>query len=121
MKNQSLSKTKQQALPMSEHEIQNAIIKYLKDRGYYCMRLNSGNKGKFYGQPAGTPDLMVFKPVEFDGKKYQEVNLLFIEVKAPGKKPTAIQIVKMQELEEYSAKCIVAHSVEELEERLKSS
>lgn len=42
-----------------------------------------------------------------------------VEVKAPGKKPTAIQEAKHKDLRRAGAIIIVAHSVEELEEELK--
>jgi hypothetical protein len=42
--------------------------------------------------------------------------LYFIEVKKPGKEPELAQVMKMNELEEKGAFCLVAHSVEEVQE-----
>lgn len=88
------------------------------------MRLNSGRipmtdyRGKqrmIWMGEKGTPDLMAFrKPYVFD-KKYRLVQLLFIEVKRPGKKPTFNQEQMMKLLEEKGARCIVATGIEDLE------
>ncbi len=100
----------------TEKGIQQAIENYLKYKGYYTMRLNSGKflvgKTMVRGQERGTPDLMAFNRALQSGL----VHLLFIEVKRPGKHPTYLQEQKMKELETYGARCIVAHSVSELEE-----
>lgn len=74
------------------------------------MRLNSGaiqtvNGMRVRLSEAGTPDILAIK----------QGRIVFIEVKRPGNKPTERQIAKMKILEEYGAKCIVAHSVDELE------
>jgi hypothetical protein len=101
---------------VSEKDIQDTIRDYLRLKGWYVMRLNSGsyNLGKSFvrGVDAGTPDLMAFSPFS----DVSAVKLFFIEVKVPGKNPSTIQISKMDELEEYGAICIVAHSVEEVKE-----
>lgn len=106
----------------TEHQIQTQIINYLRIKGYYVMRLNSGKyavgEGRdrrfVMGQDAGTPDLMAFK----DHTMKDFVELLFIEVKRPGKKATSLQEAKMRELTDYGARCIVATSVEDLKEKL---
>ncbi len=71
---------------------------------------------------AGTPDIMAFKMVSVTTMIRPEHQLtveslrpLFIEVKRPGKKPTPLQQMKMEELESFGARCLVAHSVEEVE------
>lgn len=112
-------------LKLSEHEIQNLIIEYLRRKKWYVIRLNSGTmtkeyKGKKYfirGQAAGTPDLMAFKEFETLPTDQQSsyIELLFIEVKSAIGRPTAIQTAKMKELEEYGAKCIVATCIEDLQ------
>lgn len=125
----------------TEHQIQTQIINYLRINGYYVMRLNSGKyavgEGRdrrfVMGQDAGTPDLMAFKALEIPilGKHIPEgidavinkiavstIFVLFIEVKRPGKKATSLQEVKMRELTDYGARCIVATSVEDLKEKL---
>lgn len=123
-------------LKISEHQLQTQLMQYLRSIGYYVMRLNSGKfsvgEGRFKrfinGQDAGTPDLLAFKL--FEGMhdigdthpriECNEVKLLFVEVKVPGNKPTSLQTAKMEELTEYGAKCITAHSLEELIEKLNS-
>ena len=119
-------------IKVSEHQLQTEIMNYLKYKGWYVMRLNSGaiqatnrygNKHMMRLAPAGTPDLMAFKKALF-GVNVEDVepipyvgpSLYFIEVKVEGNKPTLLQTVKMQELEEYGAKCLVIHSLEELQE-----
>lgn len=97
-----------------EKTIQTECINYLRAKGYYVQRMNSGGfkvagAGRDYfitGNATGTPDIMAFKA----GRIY------FFEVKRPGKKATKIQMLKMQELEEYGAECHVIHSLDELQD-----
>ena len=109
----------------TEHQIQTAIIQYLRHKGFYVQRMNSGKyamgEGRsrrfIHGVDAGTPDIMAFKETWIGPKEAQmkAVDLLFIEVKRPGNKPTALQKAKMEELEEHGAKCYVATSVEDIQ------
>ncbi|HEX9060883.1 MAG TPA: VRR-NUC domain-containing protein [Clostridia bacterium] len=109
---------------LSEHQIQSQIIQYLHSKGWHIERMNSGAmrqrdlRGKMYIirlHEAGTPDLMAFKTLyDNDGGRIG-ARLLFIEVKVPGNKPTRLQELKMQQLHEKGATCIIAHSVEEVE------
>ncbi len=103
-----------------EHQIQTTLIHYLRIKGFYVLRLNSGKfsvgEGRqrrfINGQEAGTPDLLALRqegPSEEVSKQ-----ILFIEVKRPGKKPTLLQKAKMKELESYGATCIVATCIEDL-------
>src|SRR4051794_11766832 len=96
---------------LTEHQIQTQIIGYLKYRGYYTQRMNSGMLPMGEGRSrrlirmnrAGTPDIMAFQPnmVALDGViKGRVVKLLFIEVKRPGNKATPLQTEVMKELEE---------------------
>lgn len=116
---------------MLEKHIQQQLIHYLKLKGYYVQRMNSGammahstKTGKNYRvrmADVGTPDIMAFKRFEFEdgyGCATSDMNLLFIEVKQPGKKPTVLQSLKMKELESFGARCLVIHSIEELESQL---
>lgn len=127
----TLNKTRKttRALQPTEHQIQTSIVNYLRATGWYVMRLNSGKysvgEGRsrrfINGQEKGTPDLMAFRQQDFI-KQYIDsaaTYLLFIEVKRPGNKPTLAQEMKMKELEEYGAKCIVATNIESLVEGLK--
>ncbi len=103
----------------SEHEIQNAVIAYLTLKNFYIIRLNAGSyktkTGYVQGVKAGTPDVMAFKKDTARGY-YGSVRLYFLEIKKPGKKATKIQEERMKELEAKGAKCLVIHSVSELEE-----
>lgn len=104
----------------SESQIQTQIINFLRYRGYYVQRMNSGamrdrNNRLVRMARAGTPDIMAFRQ---RGNRFRFVELLFIEVKVPGNKPTPLQQAVMEELEEHGARCIVAHSVEEVEEAI---
>lgn len=126
-------------LPVTENDVKAVCIDYLRKRGYYVQRLNSGKtripytKKVKYGKQvfdvpteryinmseAGTPDLMAFKkskcdPAEIAANYQYAVELIFIECKRPGNKPTELQLNKMQELELYGAKCITAWDVNDL-------
>lgn len=120
---------KRMKLKASEHQIQTMLMHYLQAKGWYVMRLNSGkfavgegsNRRFINGQEAGTPDLMAFKDIEYKcgHDTHVQTDLVFVEVKTPqNPKPTDIQERKMHELEEHGARCIVAHSLEELQEQL---
>lgn len=106
----------------TETQIMNAIIGLLRYRGFYVQRMNSGalrdkRNRLIRMNRAGTPDVMAFKGGcvhHFE----DHVHLLFIEVKVPGNKPTPLQAEVMKELEEHGARCLVAHSVEEVEEAI---
>jgi len=93
-----------------ERAIQASIIEYLRWRGYYVQRLNSGGMRDARHNlvtlsAAGTPDVLAIK----DGRA------LFVEVKRPGKRPTARQEAMMETLRSYGAHCLVATSVEDLQ------
>ena len=110
-------------LQPTEHQTQQLIMNYLRMKGWYVMRLNSGkysvgegrNRRFIMGQEAGTPDLLCFKD-NFYGKGQDGlVSVCFIEVKAGKNKPTALQTAKMEELEQYGARCIVAYGIEDIQ------
>lgn len=117
-------------LPLpSEHQIQTDIMTFLILKGWYVMRLNSGiipsaTKGKMIRlMPAGTPDIMAFKNIVTQASSVHhlmtnQLDLIFIEVKKEGKKATPIQEETMRSLEKYGARCLVAHSVAEVEKFL---
>lgn len=123
---------KQQLPNLTEHQIQTLLINYLQAKGWYVMRLNSGkysvgegrSKRFIMGQEAGTPDIVAFRQYygSDDGVYGEDCrgksSLMFVEVKRPGNKPTFLQDQKMKELEEHGARCIVAHSLEELQAQL---
>lgn len=130
------------AISPTEKQIQDSIIEYLRLKKYMIIRLNSGNQfiegknGKTYRiklSDPGTPDILAFGQKEnystTSGStigiislsiplSYHPLNLYFIEVKRPGGKVTELQRQKMEELERFGAKCLVIHSLEELQRQL---
>jgi hypothetical protein len=111
----------------TEHQLQTQIINFLRYKGYYVQRMNSGKIPIGEGRSrrlismsrAGTPDVMAFKPsLIITRSRNWPVDLLFIEVKTPGNKATPLQTEVMKELEAHGARCIVAHSIEEVEAAL---
>lgn len=95
-----------------EHDIQNMIINYLKYKGYFVIRHNSGMVENKYGGriklgEAGIPDIYALK----DGQSY------FLEVKRSKKHlATDIQNNKMEEIEAHGGVCYVVSSIEDLQE-----
>lgn len=110
---------------MTEHELQNSIIQYLELKKFYVMRLNSGVIPSFYKgkqrmirlSKKGTPDLMAFSKKQ-NAMSIWNLKLIFIELKVPGKNAEPEQIEMMKELERFGAKCVVIHSITELQELL---
>ena len=104
---------KNSKIELSEHQIQNQIIDYLRTIGFFVWRNNSGrifteSKGKkrmiVMGQ-AGLPDLFAIKKGKFIG----------LEVKRPGGKVTDLQFRMLKELQDHGASTAVVRSVEQLE------
>lgn len=118
-------------MKQTENELQKAIIDYLTLKKYYVIRLNSGMmRGEYKGKTwvtklakKGTPDLMAFKLTDIFNLRTQQiegegVDLLFIEVKLPGKYATEDQNREMDEIRKHGARCFVIHSLAELQEIL---
>ena len=70
---------------MTEQQIQTQRIKDLESQGYYVIKLISTNKN-------GIPDLLALPP---------GADVLFSEVKKPGKNPSPLQEYRIKELESY--------------------
>ena len=67
-----------------EKSLEQKVVKYAKAQGCLCYKFTSpGNRG--------VPDRIIIGPT---GK------VLFLELKAPGKKPTPLQFYTMQKLSE---------------------
>lgn len=100
-------------MKIPESAIQSHIMQYMTKKGWYVQRQNSGmvkseRGGMVRLAPVGTPDLLCIK----DGR------ILFIEVKNEKGKVTELQQQKMEELRGYGAECIVARSIEDVENYL---
>lgn len=116
-----------------EKAIQSQIMGVLRANGYYVQRMNSGSTSASYtykrgprrgmtnrrfikAAAAGTPDIMAFKKIIAVVGTYAQ--LVFIEVKRPGKEPTMLQNLRMEELTDHGAFCMVATSPEEVAKKL---
>lgn len=89
-----------------ERDIVAAIVRSAKKQGWWIMKIHGGPY-----QPAGIPDLLLVK----DGRA------LWLEVKQPGKKPTAIQEQRMKEIfTQGGSPCYVVTSREEADELMQS-
>lgn len=96
-----------------EQDIQRAILDALAWRGVFAIRLNSGAirteaGGMVRGCPPGTPDILCI------------VNgaAVFLEVKRPGKRPTALQTEMHARLRAAGARVAVVTSVDEAMEEI---
>lgn len=106
--------------PVREADIQAACIEWLEYNGWHVLRLNSG-KALLQGRciqlcPEGTPDTVAFKP---SAHGMGIVRIMFIEFKCPGKTPTTIQRIRMEELRLYGASCHVVSSLDQLDDILR--
>jgi Holliday junction resolvase len=82
----------------TEAQIQRAILVKLEKLGWYVIKLIQTNKN-------GIPDLLCHK----DGRT------VYIEVKRPGHKPRALQVVRMRELDIAGIDSFVMSDINELE------
>jgi hypothetical protein len=73
---------------MTEQQIQAKKIKELEAKGFYVIKLIRTNKN-------GIPDLLVIPP---------GAEVIFIEVKKPGNKPSKLQEYRMKELNQHGLK-----------------
>jgi len=105
-----------------EKVAQKQIMEYLTLRGWVVERMNSGKIPAKYGtktryislHQAGTPDLQALRKAP---NGYTEV--LYVEVKRPGEKPTEVQLAQHERLREKAgARVIVATRWEDVEREL---
>lgn len=99
--------------PPLERTIQNAIMVWLRVNGYRVIRQNSGALPNEQGRPVrfgepGLPDILALR----DGR------YIWVEVKRPGRVPTAIQQQVHADLRQAGATVIVATSVDDLAAQL---
>lgn len=84
---------------MLEKTLEKKIVEYLKARGFYTWKVH----GSAY-QRAGLPDIQAIR----DGK------LLWLEIKAPGKKhrATALQLATIRKLQAHGVNATVVDDLE---------
>lgn len=83
---------------MLEKEIEKALVRAVKKDGGKCLKFISPSF-------TGVPDRMVLLP---KGK------IAFVELKAPGKKPRALQKKRMNQLMELGFLCFVIDGIEQI-------
>lgn len=90
---------------MREKEIERKLVKAVKDKGGICPKLVSPGTD-------GMPDRMALLPGE---------RILFVEVKAPGKKPRPIQELRHRQLTDLGFEVYVLDDVKRIPEILGGS
>lgn len=76
-----------------EHEIENYLVKRCKEEDILCFKMVSPSN-------AGIPDRLLLK----DGR------YIFVELKAPNKKPRKLQIFTINKLKKYGAEVYISDS-----------
>ncbi len=107
---------------------QKKIIEYLTLRGWVVERMNSGKIPAKYGtktryislHSTGTPDVQALRKAPArDGDTQPYTEVLYIEVKRPGEKPSEVQLAQHGRLREMAgARVIVATSWEDIDREL---
>lgn len=85
---------------MREKIIEQNLVKAIKDKGGFCLKFNTLSLN-------GMPDRLILLP---KGK------LAFVELKAPNKKPRAIQLKRIKQLEALGFKCFVIDDLKQIGE-----
>lgn len=83
---------------MREKQVEQALVKAVNASGGICPKFVSPGL-------SGVPDRLVLMP---NGK------MGFVEVKAPNKKPRALQVQRMKQLTDLGFKCFVLDEVEQI-------
>ena len=89
---------------MLEKDIEKKLVAEAKKRGCIPVKLLSANYN-------GLPDRIILSPGENPG---DEGKVAFIELKAPGKKPRALQLKRHRELRTLGFKVYVVDGVEQI-------
>lgn len=128
MKRMQFGKGAPKPKPLLESQIQRQILDYLKARGIFAWKASStgipiGTTGTFRKATVhGVPDILAVIQREYgfhdDGSRRCIGGLLAIEVKRPGKKPTAAQETFLRELQKRGAVAFVAYSLQDVIDRL---
>lgn len=84
---------------MRERDVEKALVRAVQARGGICPKWVSPGLD-------GVPDRIVILP---NGK------LAFVELKAPGERPRALQIARMRQIEALGQRCFVVDGVELIE------
>ncbi|HZW02798.1 MAG TPA: VRR-NUC domain-containing protein [Anaerolineaceae bacterium] len=104
---------------MSEQDLVNSIIDFLRYQGAWAIRVNAGMKpieGKdgrrrmFRGAPAGTPDVIACWPGGL---------FMGIECKLAGNKPTDLQQATLDQIRETGGLTVVAYSIDDVENAIR--
>lgn len=82
---------------MREKYIEQHLVKAVKSRGGICEKWNSGT--------SGWPDRIILLP---DGK------IGFVEVKAPGKVPRALQVHRHEQIRKIGFKVYILDEIEQI-------
>ena len=83
---------------MREKEVEQKLVKAVKLKGGLCFKFTSPGFN-------GVPDRLVLLP---------KGRIAFIELKAPGKKPRALQIRRMKQLSALGFACYVLDNIDEI-------
>ena len=83
---------------MRERQVEQSLVKAVKARGGSCPKFVSPGL-------SGVPDRLVLMP---NGK------MGFVEVKAPTKKPRALQLYRIKQFRDLGFKCFVLDDVEQI-------
>lgn len=81
---------------MLEKDVEQSLVKAVKRTGGLCIKFTSPGMD-------GVPDRLVLLP---------EGRMAFVELKAPGKKPRALQIRRMKQLSTLGYKCFVVDNID---------
>ncbi|MFK4783378.1 VRR-NUC domain-containing protein [Lactococcus petauri] len=83
---------------MREKQVEQALVKAVKASGGICPKFVSPGQ-------SGVPDRLVLM---------RNGQIGFVEVKAPNKKPRALQIYRMKQLTDLGFKCFVLDEIEQI-------
>lgn len=88
---------------MLEKDIEKSLVKAVKNKGGLCIKFTSIGFD-------GVPDRLVLLP----GKK-----MAFVELKAPGRKPRALQKRRMKQIGALGFNCFVLDNIDGIENLIK--
>ena len=89
---------------MTEKQIEQKLVKRVKALGGLALKLNPLGMD-------GIPDLLILLPKGI---------AFFVETKAPGKKPRALQVNRMKQLERLGFACFVLDDDKQIDEVIKN-